>query len=316
MKRVVITLIAIIGIVIVAVIGVFVLFKTGIINFKSLDSVYVYTHETEDGKLYTEREWVWTPIESDEQMKFIDTSKFDKQTITVSLSSDSFYNITVPNKNYIYDFGKTIWAEDGSYTIRVIADCDIDNLAKLAGIDNPKTINQLTLCSQDEVKGMKVVATLVDDYAIVANIYSGNDNYSIIRESLASGATSYKYDEIQYMDNYVKLREISYNGKYVPQVEFQEVDLSWNRYLFAEGELYVQSVYVNKYEAEEEYLRKLMAMSGMHISTIYRDNAYTYASSGDCYVGLVSYNANTTIALIGRGEEAKCNIVSIMNYLK
>ena len=192
----------------------------------------------------------------------------------------------------------------------------MDNLSKIAGLDNGVNINQITLCSPDKEKGKKTIVTLVDSYAIVADIYIGEDNYSIVRDSFLNGLTSYTFDEIPYDENAKELTSLSYVGNFMPQIIFSDIDLYQRKYMFEEGTLWTQSVVKNLAGTKKEYLAKMYATTHMPITEYYQDAGVYYAKSGDYYLGLIVYNSNTTIALLGSGEEAKCNIINIMSSLR
>jgi hypothetical protein len=276
----------------------------------------VYTYQNESGYIYTEAEWEWSPIEYKKTINYVDTQGESTRSVSVLLNGDTYYDITLPDEDYIYDYGKTIWAVDGSYMIRVVADATLDNLSKLAGIDNGLSLNKTTLCTQDNHKGAKTIVTLIDTYAIIANVYYGDDTYSIIRDSLSSGESSYELSNVSYADDYTELDKLVYSGNYVGQVVFQEVSLEQQKYMFADGVLWVSTDFNSMYSIIDTYLNRICTSSGQSIDETYENSGMFYAKSGDYYLGLISYNSNTTIVLLGDGEESKCNIISIMSYLR
>lgn len=308
--------IIIISIIITLGIVVGILWYTGFFEKEESDRETVFRYETEDGHIYTEAEWSWKPIVYQEVIPYMeDTSNIDRITIALSLDDDTFYDVTIPNKEYIYDYGKTVWAKDGSFTIRVIGDASVDNLSAIAGINNGENINARTLSTKLKIKGSKTVATLVDNYAIVVDVYSNDESYTIIRDSLSSNNKSYKISEF-YIDDVLILDKLSYEGRFISQSKFKEINLIQNRYMFENGILWTQSVVKPFYETKNIYLSKLVASSGSLVTEIYDTSKMFYAKAGDYYIGLVYYNSNTTIAFIGCGEEAKCNIISLMLSLQ
>lgn len=315
-KRIISILVSIL--LIIATIGVviFVLNKTGIINKDKLDKVEVHTYEDENGYTYTEREWSWKPAESRKVINYIDMNNAETQTIALHLEDTTFYNITVPTGNVIYDYGKTVWAEDGSYLIRVIGDVTLDTLSKAAGIDKGIALDQTTLSSPDDVKGARTLCTLIDDTAIIVNVYSGNETYSIIRDSLTSNKDVIYINEVEYSNTYTELTKVNYTGQYIPQVHFSEFDLSWLQYLFADGQLSVYTKYDKMHNIEDTLLAQLNVFSQSAIDETFRTDSMLYAKAGDWYLGLFKYNTNTTVVLFGSGEEAKCNIVALLDSIK
>lgn len=280
-----------------------------------VDGIDIYVHE-ENGFKYTEASWTWKPIENRKLIEYVDSSSLSKQYVSLCLSDTEYVSIAIPNKDYIYDFGKTLYAVDGSFAVRIIGDVTMDNLSSYAGIDNGVNINQLTLATPDKQKGKRTVCTLVGSYAIIADIYSGEDNYSILRDSLTKKVESYTIDEVPVSENATRLDEITYVGNYLPQVIFSDIDLAQRKYMFEDGSLWTQSVIKNMTDTKTEYLAKMYAATHTPIEEYYSDAGIYYAKSGDYYLGLMVYNSNTTIALLGSGEEAKCNIINIMSSLR
>lgn len=317
MKKVVTIILSIVTIIATLGVVAFVLVKTDIIHLHDIDKVTVYTHQDENGLIYTEREWEWKPIESRDIISYVDTTGVEKQTISLHIEDIEFYNIQVPAGNYIYDYGKTIWAEDGSYLIRVIGDVTLDTLTKTAGIDNGENLDQYTITTPEGQKGKRTICTLLNgNIAIVADVYNGSETYSIIRDSLMNNKETIYMDNIDYADNYKELTSVSYTGKYVPQVHYSQFDLTWKRYLFADGELSVYAKYERIFDVEEVMLAQLCVFAQTPIEELYKDESIIYASAGDWHVGMLRYNTNTTVVLFGSGEEAKCNIVALLDSIK
>lgn len=301
-------------IVVLAVVGflVFVLSYTGVLDPKVVDNRDVYYYTTDDGLSYTEAEFTWHAMEGDEVIQYVENYNIPSTVIAMNLDGNTYYDISIPDKEIIYDFGKTVYAVDGSFVIRILGGAKLDNLSALAGIDNGIAVNQITLVSNDKVKGRRTIVTIVDDSAIVVDVYGTNEEYSLLRDSLATNHASREIGDIPYSANLIRLSEISYEGSFAPQVVYKDVSLTQQRYLFADGSLYTQSVVEPFYKAKREYLARLVATSGGQVDTLYEDDDALFAKSGDYYVGVINYNTNTSIVLIGKGEEAYCNIVSVM----
>lgn len=66
---------------------------------------------------------------------------------------------------------------------------------------------------------------------------------------------------------------------------------------------------------KSDILAQLIVYAGAPIDEMYEDENIVYAKAGDWYVGMVRHNTNTTIVFIGSGEEAKCNIVSLIDSI-
>lgn len=303
----------VLGLFLTSGIVIFVLIYTGILRKEDIDLIKVYEYTTDDNLIYTEAEWDWNIYENRDIIKYEENVFIPTKTVVMNLDNTTFYDVVIPDKSYIYDFGKTIWAEDGTFVIRVVGGGELGNLSALAGIDNAISINQLTLVSPESIKGRRTIVTLVDDYAIIADVYGSNEDYSVIRDSLASNHKSYEIEYIPYADNYVNLSSISYSGKYAPQIIIDDISIKQDRYLFKDGLLWTSFMTEPFYKVRDIYLAKLVSSSGGVVNEIYDDNHILFARSGDYYIGIISYNVNTCIVMIGQGEEAYCNIVSIIN---
>lgn len=303
---------------IIGVIGfsVFVLIYTGVLSKKDLDTIDVYTYYTDTGLKYTEAEWSWAPIENKDTIHYTETITCGIIPVALNLDSNIFYNVTIPDVPIVYDFGKTIYAEDGSFMVRVIGDVNINNLSATAGIDNGTPVNQITIVNSDDTKGMRVIATLVDGSAIIATVYEGDEYYSILRDSLASNHDTYTVDNIPYSEQCQYLDTLKYEGSFAPQVIVGDITLAIKRYLFEDGYVWTQTSLDPYYKTKQIYLAKLNVISGQVIDTYYEDDTALFAKAGDFYLGVVNHNTNTSIVLIGKGEEAYCNIVSVIQLAK
>lgn len=316
MKKVITIICSVLAVCLTIGFVVWVLFYTGILGKEVLNQQTVYRYTTSEGLVYTEAEWTWKPVEYRKVISYVNSSNLPSQTVALHLYDNVYYDVAIPDSEYIYDYGKTIWAIDGSYMIRVVGDATMDNLSMLAGLDNGQTLNQVTLCSQDKQKGCKIIVTLVDGYAIIANVYYGDETYSIIRDSLSNGKGSYDFDASSYLNDYILLNDLSYNGRYVGRVVFQEVDLETRKYMFEDGTLWTSCNFDSMLNTRQTYINRLCAASGHKLDEVYQTQSIYYAKSGDYYLGLISYNANTTIVIMGDGEESKCNIISCIRHLR
>lgn len=294
----------------------FVLIKTGIIDLDkpAADEVRISTNS--QGYMFTERLWSWKPIEYRGKITYIEnTAGVQTQTVSLCLGGSEYIDLQVPaESSYIWDFGKTIWASDGSYQIRLIKGITMDNIGITAGIDNGESLTPTVLTTREGVKGCRSIAAIIGDYAVIANVYQGDETYSVLRQSILN-AEVYSRDNT-YEPTTKNVDDVSYTGSYVAQVVFQKVSLEQQRYLFQSGALYVQSEVRPMHDICDEYLNRLAVFAGQEPSMIYYDGGILYAEAGDCYLSLITYNANTTIVLLGNGEEAKCNEVSIIAYLQ
>ena len=319
MKKILNIFIIAIVLCITAGVVLFVLNYTDVFNVNKALSKDTSIMYTDDGKIYTERKWTWKPIETRDKITYeSDTSSVPTRKISLTLGDNEYYDITIPSDiEIIQDFGKTVWAVDGSYQIRLIKGVTLNTITSLAGIDDGTAITQSLITTADGKKGRRSIALLLkDDVGVVADIYSGNDTYSIIRDSLMKNNSTYVATAPNVIKQTENLSDISYIGNYAAQVVFQDVTLKQQQLLFADGLLYIQSDVRPLYKIVDEYLIRLSETSTRDIDILYRSSSFVYAESGDYILGLIYYNSNTTITLVGQGEEAKCNIISIISYLQ
>lgn len=316
MNKVIKVIICILTILVTVTCVIGILCYTGVLNKKSIDNVTVYRNTNKQGLTYTEKEWTWKPLESKNVIEYIEPLDIQSKTITLNLTPGVYYDINIPDVPYFYDFGKTVWASDGSFVIRVIGNATVNNLSSLAGIDGVESLNQNTITTKDGVKGSRIIATLIDSCAIIANVYAGNDNYSLIRDSILNNNGKYEISDVKYSDECSKPDKLTYTGNFVAQYTPQEINLVQERFLFEEGVLYTQSIVEPLTDVRETYLKLIQSFSKEEVQVYYDNNGIVYAESGNYTIGLMSYNSNTTIVLIGEGEEARCNIVSGLNYIK
>lgn len=307
----------IIGIVcLIVTIGVVfgVLMYTGIISFNTVEENHVLVNKDENGKTYTQREFIWRPKEYKKQILLVpDTSKVAKQVVSVNLYDNVYYDIKVPAEtDYICDYGKTIYATDGSWQIRVMGGATAANLGSLTGIADGDSLSSNIIQTKYEDKGAKSIATLFDGYAVVCTIYEGDVAYTVMKNSIIENQNPYTVAAPTYTTDLNRLSKLSYSGSYCSQTSWSGNDITAHQIYFAEGEMYIATEFNNISKVKDDYLVQLCKISGADISEIYDAKGILYARAGDYHVGLLSYNENTTVVLFGNGEEAECNILSYL----
>lgn len=317
MKKLLLIFVSILAVLVTGAVLVFVLVYTGVIDLSDTpiipaDKVY----QDEDGHIYTESRWEWHPIESKEVISYIPNTSVKTRTLHLLLHDSTYYDITVPDIPYIYDYGKTIWAVDGSYMVRIMGDADIYNLASLAGIDNGENINQYTLRNVDGKKGARTLATLIGDYVIIVNVYQGDENYSVLYDSIANNRETYEISEVPYAKSLKQLQNVSYEGKYAQSITADGNSLVLGQQRFQEGSLRWRNVTEKFDDACNTYLIQLSQFSetGL-IEEVYRTDNVLYARSGSYYLLIVNKTSNMCFLMLGCGEEANCNIVFNMMHL-
>lgn len=317
MKRVLTIVGVVLAVIVTICVLVFVLFYTGVLKKEDVDGESVHVYEDDAGHVYTERVWDWKPIESKRIISYHDSVSTPTKIVTLMLSDNTFYDVTIPDVPYMFDFGRTLWASDGSFMIRVVGDVNISNLSSIAGIDNGENINQFTLRNKDGVKGQRVIATLIDDVAVVVNVYQGDDTFTILHNSIANNREAYTVEDVTYAKSCKTLNALEYSGKYTPSIAVDGVSLYQTKHLFEDGSLWYQGVTKSFSDVCKEYMVKLCAFSITgKIEEVYNNGDVLYAKSGSYHLAVISYNANTCLVIVGDGEEALCNILSNILQLK
>lgn len=271
---------------------------------------------TEDGYTYTRWDWEWKANQQKEPIVYLDdVSGVETRTVTLFLDDYRYYDIVIPDVPVMIDYGKTVSAIDGSFTVRVIEGASEANLSSYAGITNPIAVTKNSLCSSNE-KGMRAVACLQEGYAIVAEVYSGDEAYTVLYNSITSQRIPYSlFEEDKSIENSKRVTDLYYHGNFVGQIVFDEVNLNQDIYRFRDGSMWTRSVFESMDSTRELYKDKLVALASTNIEEYYYTSNMYYAKAGNWYIGLVSYNSNTTITFIGYGEEARCNIITLLRDL-
>lgn len=313
MKKIITIIISTVLVLFTIAVVVGVLLYTGVIGGE-VEENNVLIQKDSNGLTYTQRAFSWKPVEYKKQIQLVpDTSKIAKQVVTVNLYDNVYYDIYVPaGTEYFCDYGKTIFALDGTWQIRVLAEANISNVAALAGIKDSQSLSRNVIQTNYDNKGTKSVATILDGYAIVCTIYQGDAAYTLMRNSVVENQKTYKLDSPPYVDNYTRLSSLSYNGPYVAQIKYNKNDIKLEQWYFAEGNLYLTTELRGLGQIKNDYLIKLCKSANAKISEIYDDGSIVYASAGDYHLGLATYNTNTTIVIMGNGDEAECNILSYL----
>lgn len=289
-----------------ATVVIFVLHKTGFWE-ENIERTSVFKQEY-NGKIYTERKFEWVPEDSDEVIEYTKPYS-DTTSITLLLNPVTYYNIDVPNIPVINHFGKSVFAQDGSFGIRVLATYDPDDIGATVGITESENITNDIATNKPGVKGKRTIYTIIDDYLIIVDVYKNSEYYSTFQDSLLKNRKSYTMENDNlYVKEPAYLDDLKYSGEFMEQVILNQIDLEVKEYLFEYGAMYLSSSYFSMSETKDIYLKQLVAFSKNQISEIYEDSGKYYAKAGDWHIGLIAYNTNTTIVLFGYGEEAECNI--------
>lgn len=278
-------------------------------------STYDQTQFTnEDGLKYTQLEWSWKPCEIKETPVLVDSILPTKQ-VYLLMEDNRYCLINVPsNIEYFYDYGKAIYAKDGSYCVYIVK-ADASNLSSLAGIKHSENITKSSITNKvSKNKEYRVIASLIGEtgYGVICEVYKGNDVYTTIYNNFLKDNLSLVQVNVPSV---IRLEELpKYAGNFTHQININGLSLSLERYLFEDGYLYKTADYSSIEDIKTKYLSLLMCMSGTQEVYEYSSDNICFYEAGNCYLGLLKYNDNTTVITIGQGEEAKCNVLYSLTY--
>ena len=296
--------------------GIFALFHFGIIQVsKPIEEPTIRLMKDEYGKLYTVDEWKWKPIETKEKISYIpDCSYVSTMDVVLHLEDNKYVSMNIKDSEYYSDNMKTIYARDGSYIIQVSSGCTFENLANFAGIQKPQVDDVGIMTSIAEVQGAYVIATVVEeDIAVIAKIYNDSEVYSTILNSYRNGLDVFEVRIPNEIEEPKVLSIIPESDLYLPTATPDYAELTFYSYHYADGSLYVQNKVDSLKSLRDSYKIKLNVLSGSAINTYYSDKKIYYAEAGECTLGLLSISTNSTIVMIGNGEEARANIQYLLN---
>lgn len=278
----------------------------------------------DDGTVSTKRKWIFSPYKSKDIIN--EEPSTDGEIVTrkipMLVADNMYFLVPVPEGDYEWDFGRTLWMIDGSVRVRVIGGSTEEELDKIAGIDNPR-IDSISstkvLRSPIDKEGVKTIATIIPrtSYAVVVDLYKDIPGYfNVVYNSILSGVknpqvvknTSYLNEETSTkLDS---LPSIVSNIK--PTVTFNNLSMSLDSYLFRDGSLYITGVTEKFARVKRDYSAFFEVMSGGVLDSYYDTNRVLYGTRNEYTIGVINYNSNSTIVLLGRGEEAIVNILSII----
>lgn len=310
-------LLAVLAIGVTISVVIFVLFKTGILHGKE-EQPGIFKHTTEDGKIWTENNWQWVPAKIDKTPTYDETLLgSEKGVFYLHLTNNDYYKVEVPLGYECYwDYGKCVYAKNGEFCIRLVNNLNQYNLATMAGITDAESISSNVITNKEEKRTFRVLASLVGDtgYGIICEIYSGDDVYTVLQDSLLKGLDNLV--SVSNDSNYTLLDRLPvYDGEFTQRNITSDFSLKTAKYAFADGDLYLQSDVRPLNNIVNEYVTLLEIMSNNAEVVGYAGEGFYYFEAGDAYLGMYAYNFNTTEVMIGVGEETKCNILYILNNL-
>lgn len=263
--------------------------------------------EYEDGKISTHKDWEWSPNKNN-KIKLIFNNNLVglKRNVALHIEGTKFIDIGLPDKEYIIDYDKSVYAVDGSYCIRLVRELDTSKFDYTFAEKNSHCL------VSDNEYGPKIIVGLLDDCSLIVEVYENDIVYSTLLDSMLKKLESKSIKVCNYLIDSTKLNQIVYAGKYKSTLSDPEVNLRTHRYLYQTGFLWEQSWVRDINSIKTETIARLQSLSNNDITEYYAQDDIFYARAGDYYLGLIKVNGNTTISYLGKGEEAKCNIIAML----
>ena len=325
MRKLLSVLISIIVIASTIALILFMLQKNGVIDvFKSKEPDKMeYTNF--EGKIYTEDNSVWEHVESNEPIVLKDLIVPSKNKVYLHLTGTDYYSIEIPS-NYSYSniMGKSIYADNGEFEIHIMSNTDITSLSDTSVEYDEGSfvnINSTTVAySQSHGKFKKSYSVTIKsligetEYSIICTIYKGEDVYRCLVDSLNMGIDNLVSLNYDGESNNISSLPV-YEGKYVARGLSSDFSLLTDSYKFIDGHIYFQAVANPVGSILNEYITLLSVLSNCTTISSYYGEGILYFTGGDYYLGMYCYNSNTTEVMIGKGEEANCNILDVLNRL-
>lgn len=312
-KKIILILATILIIGVTIVIVYFVTTETGLLEKKE-DVADIITMYTEDGKLYTESRWAWSPVTSREKIKYDESLQCNTVQHRFLLSDGIACSLDIPDVPVITDYGKSIYAVNGAFSIRVLHDVNVDTVVSTAGIANGESVSRTIYCTKSGTKGKRSVVRLFEEYntAIVIDVYTGSEYFTAMYKSLIN-TKEIKPLTVEYSTLISDVDGISYTGEYSPYFTFTEGTYLLQQQYFADGWINAQTITDSLSNVLSNNVTNTIALYGT--PTIQHINGVYLLQTGDMYMCIVERNSNTCVVLTGCGEEAYCNIVHNIKML-
>lgn len=293
------------------------------------------TSYDDDGTISTERDWEFVPYKGDEEIKssiVYDANYRDVnqvRDVPMYIASNTKVNLSIPaGIEYEWDYGKTLYALNGEFKVKIVTAMDDSDLLAKAGIDNPKTVDGTSdvFITNDSTKGPKTICTFIGktSYGIIADIYKDtNDALNIIGNSLIELSKKGLYNNsiLLSMRNDVEkvnaLPEIDGElAKYKSSISVDGLYMQLYSKRYEDGNIYSMTVTNPIQLCIRDYVDILEIMSGHKISSYYQDTKIFYSESDEYSLGLIKISNNATTVLIGKGIECRANILKVLKEIE
>ena len=302
------------------IIGLIILLVFGIGGYIFYSKYYTITnttddygvHQLEDGT-YTRGNSMWVNMKVDNVIQYlgVDKSVATKPVyLTTSVMDGLYVQLDLPaEKTYVNEFGSMLFATDGSIVVYMYKG-DLSTLELT--VNDAKAYNKNIVYTDNNNKVVhKVVNYLLDGYVLFAECYSDSNDWTTLLNSICSVE-----ETTVYRNNITNLPYLpDKNPLYKQSVFLSDEYMSGITY-FMDGYFYTQNIDMNK-DVEDEMSDWVQAMSSGKGSYIYKDSEIIVTYSDDMYtLALIPYNTSYKQLLIGYGDEARTNILYIIDSLK
>lgn len=249
----------------------------------------------------------------------------EKKTIYLYLDEGLYYPVSVPESLAIVtDYNKYIYAQDSTFSVSVASNISHDMLSTQVGIKNAMVLAPSLVRTEIGYKGAQEAAKhVVNDKAIVIRAYNNPEAFATAMWSLEE-KTYVKMDSKKLLIDEKGVEEDG-NGKtevlssvpvktgYHSSIVVGMEDTYNQAYMYTDGSLTMAKEFKQFQEAIRVLENRAILVTGKEkADAIYQSSSLYYAEVGNCTIGIVSVNFNTSITLFGVGEEARFNIATYM----
>lgn len=248
-----------------------------------------------------------------------------KNIIYLYLGDDKYYPVAIPTGlDIVTDYSKYIYAKDSSLSVTVVSGVTKEGLSSMTNIRKPVALNPALVRSEIGTKGPQEAAKLVvDDKAIVVRAYDNPIGFATVlwslQEKVYQSITSRRLeiDKLDTEEDGDKMTEVYYSlPKYTGYIKSVGVNLGSNvhqAYVFGLGTLTI----AREFKLFDECIELMGTRANVltkrtEADAVYCTDTVYYAEVGNCSIGVVVVNYNTTITLFGIGDEARFNITEFL----
>jgi hypothetical protein len=229
------------------------------------------------------------------------TSFKDSDYISLGLPSD---------REYDTNLGEMIRANDGSIVIKII-EGTIETVD--LNISNPTIPEKNIIYTSDDTKEVHIVGNYLDSgIVIVGYVYSNSEDWTIVRDAVIG----VKETGAALHENETKLSSLPDADSSIRNTVFLESEFSSTITKFVDGEFSYSNIAYDFNKSKMVASNWIFSMAnGSEVKTYVNKNSEIYyaESSNGYVVAITQYNGSYYSVLFGKGEEAKANIITILN---